>query len=61
MLTIRKFRETDAVEVSELIKTTERVTNSADYSSEYIEALCAKVTPEWAKTRASCRRPARLP
>ncbi len=36
-MNIRKFQDTDAEEVSELIITTLRTTNIKDYSSEYIE------------------------
>lgn len=36
-MNIRKFQDTDTKEVSELIVTTLRTTNSKDYSSEYIE------------------------
>ncbi|MBR0302505.1 MAG: GNAT family N-acetyltransferase [Clostridia bacterium] len=50
---IRRFIDSDAAEVTEMIKTTERISNSKDYSPEYLEAICAKQTPDWAARRAS--------
>ena len=50
--TIRKFREEDAAEVSDLIVTTLRVSNSRDYSPEYIEKDVAAFTPEKVVERA---------
>lgn len=44
---IRRFRETDANEVSNLIAKTLRITNSKDYSSEYIENDIKTLTPEY--------------
>ncbi|MCH5279748.1 MAG: GNAT family N-acetyltransferase, partial [Christensenellaceae bacterium] len=42
---IRRFQETDANEVSNLIAKTLRITNSKDYSSEYIENDINLLTP----------------
>ena len=50
---IRRFKESDAHAVSELIRTTERITNSKDYPQEIIDTLCARTTPEWVLHRAS--------
>lgn len=44
---IRRFQEIDANEVSDLIAKTLRVTNSKDYSSEYIENDIKILTPEY--------------
>ena len=44
---IRRFQETDAKEVSDLIAKTLRATNSRDYSSEYIENDIKLLTPEY--------------
>lgn len=44
---IRRFQETDANEVSNLIAKTLRITNSKDYSSEYIENDINLLTPEY--------------
>ena len=43
---IRRFQEADANEVSNLIAKTLRITNSKDYSSEYIENDINLLTPE---------------
>lgn len=50
---IRRFEGADTDAVASLITTTEKTSNAKDYSPEYIEALCAKVTPEWVAHRAS--------
>lgn len=44
---IRRFQETDANEVSNLIAKTLRTTNSRDYSREYIEKIINLLTPEY--------------
>lgn len=44
---IRKFEERDAGEVSALIAKTLRVTNSRDYSPDYIEKEVALMTPDF--------------
>ena len=44
---IRRFQETDANDVSDLIAKTLRTTNSKDYSSEYIENDISILTPEY--------------
>lgn len=44
---IRRFQETDANEVSNLIAKTLRITNSGDYSREYIEKIINLLTPEY--------------
>lgn len=49
---IRRFRETDANEVSALIAKTLRTTNIKDYSSEYIENDVKTLTPEFLIQRA---------
>lgn len=50
--TVRKFREEDAAEVSALITKTLRITNSKDYSSEYIEKDVQQFTPDRVVERA---------
>ena len=52
-ITVRRFVEADAAEVSALITKTLRTTNSKDYSSEYIENDVAQFTPEKVVERAS--------
>ena len=49
---IRKFENTDAAEVSALIRTTLRISNSKDYSAEYIERDVQLFTPEYVIKRA---------
>ena len=49
---IRRFRETDADEVANLIARTLRISNSKDYSSEYIENNIRLLTPEYLIRRA---------
>ena len=50
---IRRFKETDAQEVSALIAKTLRTTNIKDYSSEFIENEVKVLTPEYIAWRAS--------
>ena len=52
-ITVRRLVETDAAEVSALITRTLRITNSKDYSQEYIEKDVAQFTPEKVVERAS--------
>jgi len=54
-ITVRRFVEADAAEVSALITKTLRITNSKDYSPEYIEKDVAQFTPEKVIERASGR------
>ena len=51
-ITVRRFVEADAAEVSSLITKTLRITNSKDYSSEYLENDVAQFTPEKVVERA---------
>ena len=53
IITVRRFVESDAAEVSALITKTLRITNSKDYSPEYIEKDVAQFTPEKVIERAS--------
>ena len=48
---IRRFEKSDAAEVSELIHTTMRISNSKDYSKEYINEISI-FTPEYLIQRA---------
>lgn len=50
---IRRFQDADAEEVSALIITTLRTTNSADYSSEYIENDVQAFQPQNVLKRAA--------
>ena len=50
---IRRFRETDAKDVSWLIRTTIRVSNTKDYPVELMDALIETETPEHVLERAS--------
>lgn len=50
---IRRFQEKDAQEVSALIASTLRATNSRDYSAEYIENIVAAMQPPDILERAS--------
>ena len=50
---IRRFRETDAKEVSALIARTLRTTNIKDYSPEFIEQEVNVLTPAYIAWRAS--------
>ncbi len=44
---IRRFKESDADELSDLIAKTLRITNSKDYSNEYIEDNVKTFSPEF--------------
>ena len=48
----RKFRASDAAEVSELIIRTLRTSNAKDYSAAYLEDCAKKFTPEGVVERA---------
>lgn len=50
---IRRFEESDATAVSELIRTTLQISNAWDYPAEMIAALVEKETPEYILQRAS--------
>lgn len=50
---IRRFKETDAGEVSALIAKTLRTTNIRDYSLEFIEQEVNTLTPDYIAWRAS--------
>ena len=50
---IRRFRETDAEDVSQLIRTTIRISNTKDYPMELMDALIETETPEHVLERAS--------
>ena len=50
---IRRFREEDAKEVSEVIRTTVRISNTKDYPVELMDELIASETPEAVLGRAS--------
>ena len=52
-ISVRRFVEADAAEVSALITKTLRTTNSKDYSPEHIEKAVAQFTPEKVIERAS--------
>ncbi len=52
-MTIRRFREQDAREVSELIIHTMRISNARDYPSETLEELIRHQQPADVLTRAS--------
>lgn len=52
-MNIRKFQESDAAAVSELIRTTLQITNSRDYPPEIINALIERETPDHILQRAS--------
>ena len=49
---IRRFEETDAKEVSDLIRKTLMESNSTDYPENIIEELVERHTPEYIKDRA---------
>ena len=49
---IRRFRENDAEKVSSMIIRTERITNSKDYSEEWINAFEKRVQPSLIIERA---------
>ena len=50
---IRRFREEDSQEVSNVIRTTIRISNTKDYPAELMEELIASETPEAVIGRAS--------
>ena len=50
---IRRFRENDAEKVSSMIIRTERITNSKDYSEEWINALEKRAQPSDILERAA--------
>lgn len=50
---IRRFKKSDAENVSNLIKTTMKISNSKDYPSNVIEKLIEQQTPEHVMERAS--------
>ena len=52
-MNIRRFQESDAAAVSELIRTTLQITNSRDYLPEIINALIERETPDHILQRAS--------
>ena len=52
MIIIRRFNTDDAVTVSEMIARTLRVSNSADYASDYLEDLVLRHSPEFITDRA---------
>ena len=52
-MNIRRFQESDAAAVSELIRTTLQITNSRDYPPEIINALIERETPDHIMQRAS--------
>lgn len=51
---VRRFREEDAKEVSDMICRNFREVNSRDYDAEEIERLCSIHHTEWAKEEAKC-------
>ena len=52
-MNIRRFVESDADTVSELIRTTIRISNTKDYPIELMDALIETETPEYVLQRAS--------
>ena len=50
---IRRFKESDAAAVSELIRTTLQTSNAQDYPAEMIDALVTRETPEYILQRVS--------
>ncbi len=50
---IRRFKEEDAQEVSEVIRTTIRISNTKDYPAELMDELIASETPEAVLGRSS--------
>ena len=50
---IRRFEQEDAKAVSELIRTTVRISNSKDYPPDVVDALIEMETPEHVTERAS--------
>ena len=51
-MVIRRFRDTDAVAVSDLIRKTIRISNTKDYSAELMDALIEAETAEHVLERA---------
>ena len=49
---IRRFEDKDAAEVSDVINTTLRISNSKDYTKEQIEMLSNELTPKKIRERA---------
>ena len=49
---IRRFEETDAPKVSDLIRETLRISNTLDYPAEIMEELIRRHTPEYVLQRA---------
>ena len=49
---IRRFRDTDAAAVSELIRETIRISNTKDYPAELMDALIESETPQHVLDRA---------
>ncbi len=45
-MNIRTFKKSDATEVSDLVRTTLRISNSKDYTQEYIKDAIASHSPE---------------
>ncbi len=52
-MNIRRFKETDAKETSDLIRTTISISNKKDYPEDLIDQLIAIETPEHVLERAS--------
>lgn len=52
-MNIRRFKEEEAKEVSDLIRKTIRISNTKDYPLELMEQLIESETPEHVKERAS--------
>ena len=50
---IRRFKDEDAQAVSEVIRTTIRISNTKDYPAELMDELIASETPEAVLQRAS--------
>ena len=50
---IRRFKESDASAVSELIRTTIQISNKKDYPADLMDALIQTETPEHVMGRAS--------
>lgn len=50
---IRRFKDEDAQAVSEVIRTTIRISNTKDYPAELMDELIASETPEAVLGRAS--------
>ena len=50
---VRRFKESDAAAVAELIKETLRISNTRDYPADIMEELMKRHTPEYVLQRAS--------